>query len=836
MRSCCVGGVNRRLSVIFVFALFITITLSSPVLREAESNGNAGAGSATSGLPINELSWVQGRSNPVINGHIIFPPLASLEPAESYYTHWYAGSIYPSSLPSQNARSIGVSITLPSSEPRLEEFYYVVLSAFDSNGSYDQIGFSALFGSWGLSYSWTSGLPYPGSAVYHFSPEAMILSPGVTYTFNITTQTGVTHFIAFQGSSKIWSLDAPTGGNYLILSNYYSAGKRGRAPYDYTDYEEVYFTSTPEGAPNLDFNFCNNTWMSADGSLHDATWTPWYSPDEPFLIPNNVKVIIKGDAVLVKNPNTWWPAFHHDSWHNGYSISTAPSTNNTIWTFATSGSIAAGGVQSSPAVVDGRVFVGSCDNKTYALNATTGALLWNYSTGGCVESSPAVASGVVFVGSDDNKTYALNATTGKLVWSYAIGGRVYSSPAVAGGVVFVGSMDRQIYALNATTGALLWNYSTGGCVESSPAVASGVVFVGSDDGKVYALNSSTGTLVWSNGTEGSIYSSPAVADGMVFVGSRDNSTYAFNATTGTLLWTYKTGGMVLSSPTVAMGMVFVGSDDHKAYALNASTGAYFWSYSTGGCVESSAAVAGCVVSISTLDNVTYFPAITGGIVFVGSCDNRTYALNATTGKLVWSDVTRGCVSSSPAVSDDVVYVGSRDGKIYAFGLIHNIAVASVAPSKSVVGQGYNIRINITTTNLGSYTETFNVTVYVNTTAIGTQTVTSASGDSTTITFTWNTKGFAYGNYTIRAYSWPVLGETDTADNALKAPVPIEVTIPGDIDGNRWVNILDVVKITSIYGFKQGNPQFNPNCDIDGDGKITILDVVACTSHYGQKWQ
>jgi hypothetical protein len=62
-----------------------------------------------------------------------------------------------------------------------------------------------------------------------------------------------------------------------------------------------------------------------------------------------------------------------------------------------------------------------------------------------------------------------------------------------------------------------------------------------------------------------------------------------------------------------------------------------------------------------------------------------------------------------------------------------------------------------------------------------------------------------------------------------------VTIPGDVDGDFAVTILDVAKIASIYATKLGNPRFNPNCDLDGDGKITILDLVTCASHYGQKW-
>jgi outer membrane protein assembly factor BamB len=57
-------------------------------------------------------------------------------------------------------------------------------------------------------------------------------------------------------------------------------------------------------------------------------------------------------------------------------------------------------------VANGVVYVGSGDNNLYALGATTGALLWKYTTGGAVESSPVVANGVVYVGSKDNNVYA----------------------------------------------------------------------------------------------------------------------------------------------------------------------------------------------------------------------------------------------------------------------------------------------------------------------------------------------------------------------------------------------------------------------------------------------
>jgi outer membrane protein assembly factor BamB len=88
------------------------------------------------------------------------------------------------------------------------------------------------------------------------------------------------------------------------------------------------------------------------------------------------------------------------------------------------------------------------------------AKLWNYPTG-TVDSSPAVVNGMVYVGSSDGNLYALDASTGALLWSYTTGGLFRSSPTVAKGVVYVGSWDHNVYALNASTGAKVWSYTTG---------------------------------------------------------------------------------------------------------------------------------------------------------------------------------------------------------------------------------------------------------------------------------------------------------------------------------------------------------------------------------------
>jgi len=165
--------------------------------------------------------------------------------------------------------------------------------------------------------------------------------------------------------------------------------------------------------------------------------------------------------------------------------------------------------------------------------------------------------------------------------------------------------------------------------------------------------------------------------------------------------------------------------------------------------------------------------------------------------------------------------------------VHDIAVTNASTSRTTVGQGYSTHINVTVANQGNYTETFNVTVYTNTTIIEKRTnITLTSGNSTTITFTWNTAEFVKGSYIIRAYAWPVLGETETADNEY-IDGTVKILIPGDVDGDGIVDIFDLVSVANVYGTKPGDPDWNPNADVKGDGIIDIFDLVLVAQHYGQ---
>ena len=331
-----------------------------------------------------------------------------------------------------------------------------------------------------------------------------------------------------------------------------------------------------------------------------------------------------------------------------------------------------GGIDSSPAVANGVVYVGSDDGRLHAFKVDTGASLWGPNagrTGGQIRSSPAVDNGVVYVGSGDGKLYAFDATNGQLLWSAAIGTFIRSSPTVANGKIYIGSDDNKLYAFNASgcigsiTCRPLWTASTGGIIYySSPAVVNGIVYIGSEDHNLYAFDASNGSKKWNTPTGGPIDSSPAVFNGVVYVSSEDGTLNAFDGGSGTPKWHVPTGnalpacqgGSNRSSPAIVNGVVYVGSDDGKLHAFSTS-GKPLWTAATGGCVRSS-------------------PGVANGVVYVGSDDGRLYAFNAAgcSGSTSCSPIqafpTGGHIFSSPVVVKGVVYVGSADKNLYAFHL------------------------------------------------------------------------------------------------------------------------------------------------------------------------
>ena len=168
-----------------------------------------------------------------------------------------------------------------------------------------------------------------------------------------------------------------------------------------------------------------------------------------------------------------WNQFRGNPALTGISDSVLPDSLKLLWTLEVGESI-----ESSAAIADGVVYVGSQSGDLLAVTLSSGEELWRYRATkfGIGESSPCVGRGLVYIGDLDGVLHAVDVRTGKAAWTFATEGEIKSSPVLVGNRVLVGSYDSHLYALDADTGLLLWKVMTEGYVHSTPSVADGVAY------------------------------------------------------------------------------------------------------------------------------------------------------------------------------------------------------------------------------------------------------------------------------------------------------------------------------------------------------------------------
>lgn len=360
-----------------------------------------------------------------------------------------------------------------------------------------------------------------------------------------------------------------------------------------------------------------------------------------------------------------WPKFRYDLAGTGYNpAETTLGVSNVSQLTTRWMADLDGPVQSSPAVVDGVVYVGSTNGKLYALDASTGVQLWATLIGkGIFDSSPTVVDGVVYVGAFDpqwsNPTgglFALDAATGTVLWGATSLGPIQGSPLVWEGVVYIGASDGSLHAFDAAAGVELWAAPMGDVIwYSSAVVVDGVLFMGTGNvsvsGTMHALDATTGFPLWVTTVGDRFNITPAVADGIVYAGSEDGNFYAMDSATGVILWSVE-GDNSYFTPGVANGVVYVTASDSGWFlkAFDSKTGVQLWS--------------------SEIGSVGEPPAIANGVVYVGSMEDWSlYAVEASSGVVLWRSPPTGfLMTGAAAVANGWVYVGSQDGFLYAYSL------------------------------------------------------------------------------------------------------------------------------------------------------------------------
>lgn len=433
-----------------------------------------------------------------------------------------------------------------------------------------------------------------------------------------------------------------------------------------------------------------------------------------------------------------WPTYLHDNGRSGFNGSESIINATSAASLKLHWSIVAGAVISTqPVIANGVVYWGSWDGLEHATDLN-GHPIWSANLGkttdnnpNCSPNSVGVASTatvatvtikgaltpVVFVGGGNAHFYALNAHSGAVIWQIVLGSSpshfLWSSPLVYKGSVYMGiaslgdcpTVQGQLVQMNVTTGVIQHRFNvepagcTGGAVWGSPTVdqAAGMIYIATGNtGQCSTAQHYANALVQLHASDLSLVSFwqvPAIAR----KGDKDfgATPTLFQATIGNVL--HKLVGVVckngiyyafdraaISKGPVWQDQVAVSGNDPLAGEGSISSSAWDGTtlYVAGGnttingnsCQGSLRAInpaTGTYNWEACLTNGPVLGAVTAvaGVAAVG--EGPTLVLIATNSGqtlFTYTDTTTGSnFYGPPSISNGVLYTGNADGNLYAFG-------------------------------------------------------------------------------------------------------------------------------------------------------------------------
>ena len=436
---------------------------------------------------------------------------------------------------------------------------------------------------------------------------------------------------------------------------------------------------------------------------------------------------LAGRAVSQQSLTTdGWPTSLHDVQRTAASAdttigtSTAPTLTK-LWTFQAGGVVA-----STPTVTGGVAYFGSWDGYEYAVNASTGTLIWKTYTGVlkanpiCIPpqlgvSSPAtVANGTVYVGGGDGYWYALNAATGAVSWRIWVGGTApgtydghynWSGPLIIGNEAYVGIaslgdcplVQGQLLKVNLTTHAIentanmVPSGQVGGGIWTSPAYDpnTGLIYTATGTENlpsqqwaqaILAIDPSTMDVVSSwklpeyetvldsdFGTSTTLFAD-ANGGNLVAAINKNGEAYAFNRAS-------------LASGPVWQQNIAVGGDCPTCGISSVSSAAFgdgqlYMAGNLGningtehpGTVRALNPATGAYIwQHAAPGSVIGALAYDNGMVIDGG-GSALEVLNATTGARLYSYDTGSQIYAGPSVAGGVIYTGNTAGQVLAFAL------------------------------------------------------------------------------------------------------------------------------------------------------------------------
>ena len=366
------------------------------------------------------------------------------------------------------------------------------------------------------------------------------------------------------------------------------------------------------------------------------------------------------------------------------------NVSSPVWSFR--GKSQYGGFYSTPAVAHGMIFAAD-DSAIYAIGPG-GVEVWNNSLGATYQSSPAVFEDMVYIGTKDGYIRAFHVENGTLAWEKKISeNSIASSPKVdvvsGRRVVFIGTYESsapwgKMYAFDAFTGEEMWNVSLdGGVYFGSFALSSGKIVVplsGHYNSSTWSfeppygiacINETDGKILWNITSSEAAKYSPMIVDSTIYT-PMGSSLVAMNFSGG-VVWNITLNGTA-SAPAYHHG-IYVGTTTGHIYSLS-TNGTVIWESTVGGAIQS---------GVIATDNSV--------VVTTNQQNASVYILNAENGSMVreFSGTNFSWLLAAPVIYDSMLVVASGTDMVIAIGALGSV-VSNVTTGDAYLGKSIEVAV------------------------------------------------------------------------------------------------------------------------------------------------
>ena len=336
----------------------------------------------------------------------------------------------------------------------------------------------------------------------------------------------------------------------------------------------------------------------------------------------------------------------------------------------------------------------------------SGEVAWSISRVGRITHEPLVVDGVAYWSPGDRSFLALDASTGATLWEAAELGFVNVTPAYAEGRLYIATVEG-LSVLDAATGAPLWSRPLQGPNDSAPVVKDGVVYLGTGGGEILALDAATGEEFWSSETGGVFSTGPALTqDGLLVTSTRGGNVYLFNARNGDQRLDYRLSASSEGEAVIDGDRALIGSANGILVAIDLNErrrlfdSQAFWLQGQlflFGFIDRPPTQRGFEDSVRLGRNETIAaaPVLGGGRIFINTLNGRAFALDAESLVTLWQRDIGQRSPGSPVLAGGRLYVATdrallaldpaTGDEVWRWDV--NLRLAALAESPTLTGGG-----------------------------------------------------------------------------------------------------------------------------------------------------